>query len=185
MIWFLLRYESAESSDFLDNEGADKTKQLNFTNGATEATLSIDIDPDDIAEDNGTISVTLSPDNMASIKYTVAPAPNDSATITIYDDDSPPTISMTAENGEIAENAGPAQFMLSATGLSATTTLLINATPTEVAGDFLTGDISDTARNFSVEFSDPDGDSTYHGEFSVPIHNDFRGETTGDIRLNH
>ena len=53
MIWSHYDMNLQESSDFLDNEGADKTEQLNFTNGATEATLSIDIDPDDIAEDNG------------------------------------------------------------------------------------------------------------------------------------
>ena len=49
--------------------------------------------------------------------------------------------------------------MLSATGLSATTTLVINATPAEDGSDFLSDAIADTATEYSVEFSDSDNDN--------------------------
>ena len=50
------------------------------------------------------------------------------AEITIYDDDSPPTIMIAADSGDVAESAGNANFKLTATGLTANATLMINAT---------------------------------------------------------
>ena len=178
-----IRYDLTESHSFIANEGTNKTGMLDFTNGATEATLPIAITNDTDLERNGSITVTLSADTADPITYTLAAAPNDSASISVFDDDSLPIISINADSGEVIENEGPAQFMLTATGLSATTTLAINATPAEDGGDFLTNSIANTAADFSVEFSDPDGDNTYSGELSVVIENDRIGEATGDIKL--
>ena len=72
--------------------------------------------------------------------------PNNRAIVTIVDDESTPVISIVADSGDVAENAGPAMFKLTATGLTATTTLSINATPAEDGADFLTDAIAGTAR---------------------------------------
>ena len=60
---------------------------------------------------------------------------------------------------------------------------MINATPNEVGDDFLTNAVADTPKNFSVRFTDPDGDDTYSGTLQVPIDNDYRTEVTGEIKL--
>ena len=178
-----IRYDLIESHSFITNEGTNKTGMLDFTNGATEATLPIAITNDIDLERNGSITVTLTADTADPITYTVAAEPNNSASISVFDDDSLPIISIDADSGEVIENEGPAQFILTATGLSATTTLAINATPAEDGGDFLATSIANNAADFSVEFSDPDGDNTYSGELSVVIENDRIGEATGDIKL--
>ena len=54
-----VQYELTESHNFIDNEGSDKEAVLDFTNGATEDSFSIDITNDDVDEPNGTITVTL------------------------------------------------------------------------------------------------------------------------------
>ena len=90
-----------------------------------------------------------------------------------------------ADSGSVAESAGTAQFKLTATGLTVDNTpLLINATPAEDTGDFLTEAIADEPINYSVIFSDPDQDDIYTGTFAVALHNDTIGEVTGDIKLS-
>ena len=79
---------------------------------------------------------------------------------------------------------GPAMFDLTATGLTSDTTLMINATPAEVdSSDFLTDEVADTANNFPVEFTDPDGDNTYDGTLAVTLEDDDDGEATGEIKV--
>ena len=127
--------------------------------------------------------MTLTADNADPITYTVASSPDNSAIVNVFDDDSLPTISIAADSGEVAESAGTAQFMITATGLTATTTLSVNATPAEDGSDFLTDAIADTAADFSVQLSDNDGDDTYNGLLAVPLDDDLIGEMTGDIKL--
>ena len=180
-----VQYELTESHDFIDNEGPDKEAVLDFTNGATEDTLSIDIFNDGVDEPNGTITVTLTPDTADPITYKVATAPNNSDSVTVYDDEGLPIVSMVPTSGSVAESAGIAQFMLTATGLSVDNTpLLVNATPAEDTGDFLTDAIAGSPDDFSVIFSDLDRDNIYTGFFEVALHNDDIGEATGDIKLS-
>ena len=179
----LVRYDLAESHSFIANEGTGKTSLLDFSNGATEATLPIAITNDDEIERAGTITITLTADTADPITYTLATSPNNTASVNAIDDDSLPIVSIAVDSGEVIENNGTAQFMLTATGLIESTTVEINATPTEFAGDFLTDAIADTATEYTVEFTDPDGDGTYNGEISVPLHNDTVGERTGGIKL--
>ena len=156
------------SRDFLashltENEMISAT--LDFE-GGTNAILSVPIANDTVKEDDGFITVTLVEDqymenNQPVITYSVATSPEDSGTAVVIDDDSLPVVSIIPDSGEVAENAGPAKFMLAATGLTATTTLMINATPAEDGGDFLTDSIAETAEDFSVEFSDIDDDNIY------------------------
>ena len=54
-------------------------------------------------EDNGTITVTLIADNSNPVKYLVAPTPNNTAQVNVYDDDSPPTIMIGADSGNVVE----------------------------------------------------------------------------------
>ena len=177
-----VRYDLAESHDFITNEGTDKTADLDFTNNVSDVTLPIAITDDDDIETNGTITVTLKEDT-APISYKVAPSPSNSAVLNVYDDESLPTIWIASDNGDVAESTESAQFNLSATGLSGTSTLTINATPAEDGSDFLASTIEATAANFPVEFTDPDGDGTYSGELSVALDNDDVGEATGDITI--
>ena len=105
------------------------------------------------------------------------------AMVNVSDDDSLPLIAIKADNGDLAENAGPASFMLTATGLSASTTLSVNATPAEDGHDFLTDQVAGNAVNFPIPFSDPDGDNTYTGILEVTLDDDDDGEVTGDIKV--
>ena len=136
-----VQYEIAESQNFIDVEGPGKTARLDFSNGVKTATIPIQIINDNTIENDGTVIATLTADTVGSIDYLVAGTPFNSATVTVYDDDSPPTISIDARNGEVFEQngttAGIARFNLSATGLTQTTTLSVNATAAEVDGDYL------------------------------------------------
>ena len=127
----------------------------------------------------------MAPDTADPITYKVAGAPNNSASVTVYDDEGLPVISMVPVSGNVAESTGIAQFMLTATGLSVDNTpLLVNATPAEDTGDFLTDAIAGTPADFSVIFSDLDRDNIYTGFFEVALYNDDIGEATGDIKLS-
>ena len=181
--YITVRYDLTESANFIHNEGIGKTQSLDFTNNATEATISIRIVNDNQSENDGTITVTLTDDTANPITYTLAAAPANTASVNIIDDESLPVVMIEADSGDVAENIGTANFNLTATGLSATTTLMINATPAEDGSDFLTNAIADTPDDFPVEFSDSDGDDTYTGTLSVTLDNDEIGEPTGDIKL--
>ena len=179
----MINYDLAESGNFIDNEGDDKMASLNFSNNATEVTLPIEITSDSDIEDNGTITVTLTADTVTQIKYTVAPSPDDTAEVTVYDDDSPPSVLITTDSGNVAESEGTAGFNLTATGLTADTTLMINATPAEDGSNYLRTAIEGRSDIFSVAFTDEDGDNTYEGVLSIPLDDDEIGETTGTIKL--
>ena len=99
-------------------------------------------------------------------------------------DDDVPEILISADSGDVVENAGPAKFILTSTNLTANTTLMINATPAEDGSDYLESDVQDNEEDFEVEFTDLDNDGTYTGELSVSLHNDDIGEATGDIKAN-
>ena len=173
---------SLHTTNYLEfGSGTQTLATLNFTgNGPYTAPLNLTVHDDETAESDGTIGVTLVEESTPGTSYTVAPSPANVAELRVFDDDSPPYISVAAENGSVAENSGPAKFMLSTTGLSTATTLMINATPTDVGSNFVA---NSSARNFSVMFTDPDNDKTYTGELSVPLTSDNQGEPTGQIKL--
>ena len=175
-------YNLSESHEFIESEGMGKTANLDFSNNATEATLSIPITSDADVEDDGTITVTLTPDNLDTLTYTLASSPNHTAIVSVVDDDLP-IIVVDANSGAIAESNVTAPFKLSATGLSSNTTLTIKATPNEVGYDFLSNEIANNAADYTVQFTDADNDGIYHGDLLVPLDNDMIGERTGDIKL--
>ena len=184
-----VRYNLTESHDFIlpATEGSGKTAVLDFRNNATEATIPISINNDLIDERDGTVTLTLIPDNADPVTYLRSTTLSEyTASVTVFDDDDLPEITIVADSGEVAEGVagGKAKFKLSATGLTQTTELAIKATPTEVdSDDFLTDAVADTEATDMVEFTDPDGDNVYSGEFEVDLDNDSAGEATGDIKL--
>ncbi len=177
-------YNLTESGNFIDIEGNNKTINLDFTNGSTDDTLSIPIINDTESESEGTITVTLIPDKADPISYFVAV--NSEARVRVTDDDAPttgilPTINIAADSGIVAENDGPAKFILTATDLE-TPGLVIRATPAEDGHDFLTNAVADTPNDFPVKFFDR-GNGIFSGELSVFLDDDNDGETTGQIKL--
>ena len=171
-----------ETGDFIAVEGINRSYTLDFTAGKKEATVSIPIINNSYPESDGTITLTLKPDSANPPTYMVAADPNNSAVVNVKDDESLPVVSIMADSGGIGENANQTPFVLQATGLTATTTLMINATPAEDGHDFLTNTVAGTASDFAVEFSDPDGDGNYTGNLLVTLDNDDIAETTGTIK---
>ena len=170
-------YDLAESSDFIaDGINLITNPRLDFTGGKKEVTFSVTVTNDELPEDNGTVTMTLKPDSSNPINYTVAASPDNSAVINVLDDESLPIVSIMADNGDVGEHLGQADFTLTATGLTSETTLMINATPSHINGfglaDFLANDVEDIAADYPVTFSDPDGDNVYIGILSIPIDDD-------------
>ena len=114
--------------------------------GSDSDTIMIPIINDADIEENKTFTLTLS---ALSGAIFVGQGSELTEVITIFDDDSLPTITIAPDSGTVAEDAGPAQFMLFASGLSANRTIDINATPAEFAsGDFLTDAVADDSGRF-------------------------------------
>ena len=183
-------YTPSEAGDFLGGgliDGITTSIELDFADGTT-AILPVPIANDDVNEPDGSITIKLEDDEKVEngqpvITYSIDESLVNSGTVNVVDDDSLPVVSIVLNSGDVAENAGPAKFMLTATGLSRATSLMINATPAEDGSDYLMDTIAETADEFSVEFSDLDGDSIFTGELSVNLDNDETGEATGDIKL--
>ena len=172
------------TGNFFNDDGSIKKTNLDFRNGVKSTTFSIPIVNDEIPEPSNVATFVLIPDDAPLKTYYIGPPPNNSSEVTIVDDDSLPVVSILPDSGEVAENVGSAQFMITATGLiGSTPSLMINATPAEDGSDFLTDSVADTPDDFSVQFSGPDGDGTYTGELSVELDDDEIGEATGDIKL--
>ena len=182
LVHSLTVHYNLHTSNFLEfGSGTDTFARLNFSgNGPYTAPLNLTVHDDNVKEDDGTIGVTLLDESTPGTSYYVAAAPENTAELTVLDNDVPPRISVAADNGSVAENTGPAMFTLSTTGLTADTTLMINATPIDVGGTFVA---NSSARNFSVMFTDPDNDNTYTGNLAVPLTTDQIGEPTGQIKL--
>ena len=181
--YLTVRYDLSENYHAIADEGDGKSARLDFTNGKTEATLSIPITNDNMTENDSAVRVTLVADNANPITYTVIKSPGNSTELVVYDDDTPPRVQITRDNGEVIEGSGPARFILTATGITSTTTLMIKGTPSESGSNYLTSGTSGTQAIFPIEFSDPDGDSIYNGELTLPLVNDTIGEATANISV--
>ena len=158
--------------------------------GGTSAMLLIPIANDEVNESDGSVTITLVNDKSMEnfqpvINYSIDESQDNAGTVSVIDDDSLPVVSIVPDSGNVAENAGPAKFMLTATGFNndSNLTLSINATPAEDGRDYLTDAVEDTADSFQVKFSDEDGDNIYTAELPVTLDDDKTGEPTGDIKL--
>ena len=149
---------------------------------ARTSTFNVPVIDDEMVEPDETFIVTLS-NLMGADELLIT-----SVIGTILDNDTLPVVTIAADSGYV-EEASPntpsvmAKFILSATDLKIPTTLMINATPTEENTSFLAQGVANVAKNYPVDFSDPDGDGFYTGLLSVDIvSNDVPGDS-GEITL--
>ena len=138
------------------------------------------------AESNGTISVTLNNETVPATTYTVAPSPDNTASVSVTDDDSIPTLSITAPTTPTIETAGIVNFTISAT-TNPGTGFRVRFDPSEVdSGDFLDENAIPTNQEAEIapnlDFSGTPGN--YTATLPVPIHDDTDvGERTGQIEV--
>ena len=157
--------ESDDTATFDLDYTASSGTNVAIAPNAEQSAFSVPILGDYLVEGDETFTVTLS--NPSGATLLVAQAKG-----MIIDDE--PEVSIAADSGFVNENEGPAMFMLSATGLSETRTLSINATPDQGELNFLTEGASGVADDFDVEFRDDDADGTYTGMLSLAIVDDIR-----------
>ena len=100
---FRVRFQPNDGlvGNFLAGGIADNPQErnLNFNNTKT-ATLELDIVDDNTVEEDGTIQVALLADDANPIKYTVASAPANRASVAVQDNDTlatPPMVSLTTD----------------------------------------------------------------------------------------
>ena len=187
-----VKYNLAETANFIapGDRGTNKSAVLNFTNGAKEATLSINVVSDFNRENSGHIILTLITDSSGSSRYTVAASPNNSARVPVFDDDLSITFSVVADSGEVPESSATVKFKMTATGITQNRTLgPISATLSEAGGDFVHNGFQGRAYDYMVDFSDPDGDNIYTGDLIIRslVQNDGTAEPDANVKLtiNH
>ena len=105
-----LTVTEAEGSDFVvaEQEGA---ATATLAQGETEATFTVPTVDDTTDEPDGVVSATLASDGEEGLHYTVAPAPEDTASVAVTDNDaasSAPTFSVGDET--VNENVGMMYF---------------------------------------------------------------------------
>ncbi len=85
--------QSGTSSDFVaaDHEGA---ATVTIRKGETEAAFTVATVDDTADEPDGTVTATLAGDGEKGLRYTVAAAPNDAASVAVADDDAASTLPM-------------------------------------------------------------------------------------------
>ncbi len=160
---------ATEGSDYIGTSGT-----LDFALGQTNRTFTVTILPDALEEPNETINLTLSAPNDAVLG---TPA---SATLTIVDDDTPPSVQFSDSAYSVDESGGTASITVTLSAASSFTVTVNYATSdgTALAGsDYLTatGTLTfapgQTSRTFSVPIlSDVlyEPDETIHLTLSGP-----------------
>ena len=79
-------------------------------------------------------------DTADPITYTLA-AQDNSATVTVLDDESLPVITIAADSGELSESVATASFKLSATGFVAETSIVVYATADGLGSNYLPANV--------------------------------------------
>ena len=171
-----VRYDLAESGDFIIDEDIGKSETFDFTNEALNATLSIPITDDNTLEEEGTITVKLIADNANPITYTVAPAPKNTAEVRVKDSatiNNLPIILIAPISAQSIEEGTPAEFILTASSIGASIgqPVTIEYSLTQV-GDFVRWR---TSRSFTMN-----SDSEI---LTIDTHDDEIDEGNGSIRV--
>ena len=184
------------SANFLAaNESGTEVEAYTLTFTGTEApytaTLPIAVHNDDVAEANGSITVTLNqndPDGTTGsiAGYTVAGAPANpsSASVSVRDDDSIPTLTIVADETDVIENqAGGATFTVTATGVNSATSLDVSYSVANLdSADFLDSVRTDSDDPVKLTFTE-DSSGKFIKVISVALDDDAVGEATGTIQL--
>ena len=184
-IYFTLA-ESSQSGDgdfiTIGDEGSGKSQSVDFSGGSKDSHLVIEIASDDIPEGDSIIKVTLEsqPGDLSGSDYNLS-FPNNSATVSISDDDSLPILSIANVKNPIVESAGLVNFIITAT---AACTLTVYYEVSEVNnGDFLaTSQETDTSKKFT--FADSGNKSQFIDFLNVQLDRDNVAEATGPIEVS-
>ena len=158
------------------NEG---TKTATFSASSATATLSVATVGDSLDEDNSVVTATVSADTANPSTYTVGTA--SSATVTVQDDDNPPTVSV---DDASAEEGDGVTFTATLSAVSEKTVTVKYATSrpsgtTAEAADFtavttattLTFDAGETEQEFTIattEDTTDEDDETFRVTLSSP-----------------
>ena len=177
--------ESTQSGDgdFIasGDEGSGKSQSVDFSGGSKDGDLVIEIDSDEESEGSSVITVTLEaqPGNLSDANYNLS-SPNSPATSTVFDDDSLPVLSIANATNPIAESIGSIDFVITSTTAS---TLTVRYQASEVdGGDFLTAGQAEI-KTENLTFAQVGGSGPFVDTFTVSIHDDEIGESTGQIEV--
>ena len=158
--------------------------RLQLRNQKPEVTFTLPLNPANVTIPvfaDGEFEVTLLPDDASTIRYAVQPAPRDVAAVQVLDKDSIPEINITPKVNATNENAGPAVFTITATGINIEgKTLKVRYTPTEVAGGSFLSSTSQVTED--ITFTD-DGNGIFAKDISIALNDDDIGEATGQIAV--
>ena len=186
------------NGDFItmDEEGPDSTvPRVSFTKNSRNqytAPIRISLDDDMTAERTGTISVTLTADENAAngiASYTVAAAPENQATATIWDNDAPeititggePVIEGTpVSDGQPQPPVSMAIFTLHSRVEVPGGIRTIHYTPVSPEGASFIAD-SGTQTSQARTFADDDNDGIYTATIEIPIVADADPELSGNV----
>ena len=159
---------------------------LDFSNGATTAQLSIPVIDDDVEESSSIIGVVLAEDEADPINYTVVTGDDSSAEIAVYDDESLPVLSLLGPTRSILESEAMVSFSV-ISDREPDGALTVRYQPAEVAsGNFL----DETAKpnqeilmSRTLNFTPHGTSGQYASPLNIPIHDDEVHEITGMIQV--
>ena len=181
---FRVNYTPVSETFIADSGIPSQSEILNFTDsdsdGIFTAELPITIASDQIAEENGVVTITLNEDSFGSEKYFVGSRAT--ASVVVNDDDAMiPELSIVDITEPVPENQGIVVFTITA-DMDPGRKIWVNYTPAEVAsGNFLTNEVATpTTTVTGLTFTTT---APYISTLNIPLHDDQVGEATGKIRV--
>ena len=168
------------SSDTENTVGSDSVN-LDFTNNGTDASFTLPLNPGNVALGvfiNGAFEVTLTPDSGPTLEYLVAETPDNTATVSVIDNDIP-FLSIAPKVTEVSE-PGPAVFTLTAVGITTNSkTLKVRYLPVEVDGGNFLSSVTEVTED--ITFTNDGG--SYTEDISITLAEDSDPEATGEIEV--
>ena len=125
-------------------------------------------------------------DNASPVTYFVAEEPNNTAEVTVVDDDSLPLLQILSPAGPTPERDAEVVFKVSTTQ-NPEGPLTVRYSPSEIqSGDFLNENASpsqETITTQTISFTHDQENDSYVANLPIPIHDDLIGESTGEISV--
>ena len=144
-----------------------------------EGDLVIELDNDEVAEHDGSVSVTLVSD--ANFTYRVVAGSNDVGVVQVTDDEVLPILTI-ANAAPIAESAGSASFTV--TSDTQVTDLEVHYELREPTGDFLATSDSVIEDSANLTFdTQPNAEGNYDATLVIQIEDDLRDESDGSVSV--
>ena len=133
---FNVSQRSSGNGNFITNTG-DRYIDLDFRGNLSSVIVPIDLTNDDVAEDDGYISLALEADELDPINYSVPSVAESSAEVKVFDDENSATLSIVGPTSAIPESDGSVTFDIYADS-NPRRALVVRYSPTEVnSGNFL------------------------------------------------